>query len=591
MAAPSDPEAVAPEAIAEERFLAGLAEQGTTRPDVLRRLALARIRIGDGAGAVAAATGAVGMAPSWADCHAVLGLAHLAAGQPAEARAAAEAALKFDSGLARGWICLGRALAHDPGRMAPAIQALEQGLRLGSRDPQACFTLAALLFQSGRHDAAAAVSRLALGGLGPPDVGEALNNLGLALDRSGRREDALAVLRTARLLRPDLAAISENLGNAHLGNGDPAAAEACQRQALALSGGRATAERWSNLGNALKLLGRLTEGEAAYRNALAMAPNAPLFHANLALCLLLQGRFEEGWREYAWRWAGHPNLPRPIREHRWDGSPLGPDRPQGGTLLVHAEQGLGDTIWMARYLPWLKERRGVTRVVLACQAELVRLLTDVPGVDLVVDAAQPLPPCDGAMMVMSLAPLFGAGLAPLPDRFPYLAVPAGGVPLLDMGGGGFRVGICWAGRPGHNEDRYRSVPAAALEPLWSVPGVSFYSLQKGPVADFVGRPAAGHLLDAVQGCVDFADTARLVASLDLVITVDTAVAHLAGALGRPVWLMVPPVPDFRWGMVGDSSPWYPSLRLYRRSAGTAWEGVVSRIAGDLARKMATNSES
>ncbi len=566
-----------PDDVRDETFLSELHRLHPDSPEILRRLALVRVRLGQPAAARQAAEAAVGLAPGDGGCHAALGVALRAGGAADEARASLERAVGLDPALADAWAALGEILAARPDSIQAAADAFRRAAALAPRDPKPLAGLAAALMGLKRHDDAIAAYRAAIAVGVEPNAADLLNNMGVALERLERREEAVALLRAAALVRPDSAAIHDNLGNSLLSTGREVEAETCHRRALSV--GAKGAETWSNLGNALHRQGRLEEAEAAYRRAIELQPNASKFHTNLALNLLLAGKYGEGWREYEWRWREHPNLPPYLRENAWDGAPLPAQLPGGGTLLLQAEQGYGDTIQFIRYVPSLK-LRGVSRVVLACQPELLRLLGTAPGLDAVVPETGPLPAFDRALTLMSLGGLFAAGEAEVPADIPYLAVPRGaGVTLsAPAGGGGLKVGIAWAGRPTHGDDWNRSIPASLLEPLLAVEGVTFYSLQRGGVAPRLGRPSADRVLPAADLGADFADTAAIVAAMDLIISVDTAVIHLAGALGKAVWAMLPPVPDFRWLMQGDTSPWYPSLRLFRRRPGSGWEPVITAIA-------------
>ncbi|MDO8608008.1 MAG: tetratricopeptide repeat protein [Phaeospirillum sp.] len=564
--------------LSDEQFYTELLQAHPASPHILRRLAEVRLKLGRVEAAHDAARQAVVEAPDDGFCHVVLGRALLAMRREDEARRHFAAATGLIPGQASAWQAMGELEARRPDGYQAALEAFQRAARLSPGDPKPVAAMAATLMSLGRSDEAIIAYRSAIAAGGDPNPADLLNNMGVALERLGRRDDAVVVLRTAALVRPDAPAIQDNLGNSLLATGDARGAEASHRRALAL--GAQGAETWSNLGNALHRQGRLDEADSAYRRAIQASPNAPKFHTNLALNLLLSGRFAEGWREYEWRWREHPNLPPYLLDRAWDGGPLPADLPAGGTLLLQAEQGYGDTIQFVRYVPMLR-RRGVTRVILACQPELVRLIGDNVGLDAVVPETAPLPPFDRAITLMSLAGLFRAGEAPIPTDIPYLTVPdRAGVPL-PAGEGGVKVAIAWAGRPTHGDDWNRSIPARLLQPLLDVPGVTFYSLQRGAIAERLGRPPADKVFEVADRCADFADTAAVVAAMDLIISVDTAVVHLAGALGKPVWLLLPPVPDFRWMMQGETTEWYPSLRLLRKTFDAGWEPVIARASAML----------
>jgi hypothetical protein len=295
---------------------------------------------------------------------------------------------------------------------------------------------------------------------------------------------------------------------------------------------------------------------------------------------LLLGDYERGWAEYEWRWrTGEMHLPS-FAQPRWDGAPLG-----GRTVLLYAEQGLGDALQFVRYAPLVRQRGG--RVIVACRAPLLRLLAGCAGIDRLADQAGDLPAFDVYAPLLSLPHLLGTTLATVPAAVPYLhADPA----LVERwrgelaAGPAFRVGIGWQGSPLHPADRRRSVPVSFFRPLAAVPGVRLYSLQKGTGAEQLGGPHGRFPAeDLSPRLADFADTAAVMKNLDLVITVDTALAHLAGALGLPVWVALPFAPDWRWLTGRDDSPWYPTARLFRQPRAGAWAEVFGALAAELRR--------
>ena len=348
-------------------------------------------------------------------------------------------------------------------------------------------------------------------------------------------------------------------------------------------------EALNNLGNALKNLGELPEATGAYEQAIALKPDNPDYRTNRAMALLAAGRFDEGWQAFEWRWktgqftgAGQDSA-RP----RWHG-----EAAPGRVLLVRAEQGFGDTLQFCRYAP-LAAARGL-RVVLEVQPALARLMGPVAGVERVIAQGQGLPDFDFYCPMMSLPAVFNTRLETVPADVPYLSPDSESVKIWrgrlgDGAGKSIKVGLAWAGSSRVHSpdliaaDRRRSIAADALAGLMDTPGVRFYSLQKG------GPPAPKEfgLVDMMDECNDFMDTAAIVANLDLVISVDTAVAHLAGALGRPVWLLNRFDSCWRWLRGRDDSPWYPRLRLFRQPSPGDWKSVISTVGNEL-RKAAAN---
>jgi Flp pilus assembly protein TadD len=402
-----------------------------------------------------------------------------------------------------------------------------------------------------------------------PGNTQALFLRGTALSTLGRPADAVGVLRAAIAEDPNNAAAQLNLGNALADLDELEAASAAIRRAIALE--PALIEAHVSLGFVLTSRGRLGEAVAACEAALALQPGMAQAHWNLATAALLAGDFRRGFVEYEWRKRHDQyrrdfiDLPGPV----WTGTD-----PAGRTILVHAEQGLGDTIQLARYLP-LIARRGA-RVVLACDARLVPLLGTLPGIT-AVPRGGGLPHYDAWIDQMSLPRVFGTVPATIPAAAGYLAAdPVRGAAWWAVLPAGRRVGLAWAGNPNHSNDRRRSMPTAALELLLAAPDIDFVSLQLGPRALEGGLPALPARL------TDYAETAALIVNLDLVVTVDTSVAHLAGALGVPCWVMLPYAPDWRWQLGRDSSVWYASIRLFRQPAPGAWHEVATSVVAALA---------
>jgi hypothetical protein len=327
--------------------------------------------------------------------------------------------------------------------------------------------------------------------------------------------------------------------------------------------------------------GRPDLAAAAYRDAIRLDPETSEAPNNLAMALLLQGDYAEGWRAHEKRWLSRPLRlgVRPFTQPLWNGE-LGPKR-----LLIHAEQGLGDTLQFCRYLPLIDPSH---KIVFEVQPPLVQLMRQLPGVEAVVTRDGPLPDFDAHCPIMSLPFVFKTTLDNIPNQTPYLrADPAkvSGWATRMAPAKGLRVGLVWAGgaRPNQPDlepvNRRRSMALATFAPLAQTHGVSFVSLQKGPPAAEAHTPPPGMaLFDFTDDLHDFTDTAALVETLDLVISVDTAVAHLAAAMGKPVWLLNRHDTCWRWLLNRDDSPWYPTLRLFRQPAPGDWDAVVMDIA-------------
>lgn len=502
------------------------------------------------------------------------------AGQLAEAEALYRAILAIHPPHAEAAYNLGIVL-QTQGRLAEAVSAYRHAIAARPEFLDATANLGTALQDLGQLDDAIAIYRQAIAR--KPDFAIAFCNLGVALKEQGKLGESVEALHKALAIQPDYDSAYANLGAALLEQGDAEAAlEACRR-AVAANPGMMIAH--CNLGASCKALNRLDAAEAAYRQALALRPDFPEGHFSLAQILLLKGDLPAAWPEYEWRWklreygwlkAMHGEFAQP----RWRGEPL-----QGKTILIYAEQGLGDTIQFARFLPEVATRGG--RIVLAVQPPLVTLLSGLDGVTVVPLDKPPLPQFDVHVPLLSLPGLLGTALGSIPARVPYLPAPDPARIARwrgRIGGTGFKVGVVWAGNPSQRGDRFRSPRLRALMPLFAVPGVDFVALQLGAGRDDIaGNKLPANVLDVGPEIADFADTAAIMAGLDLVITSCTAPLHLAGALGIPVWGVIPFAPHFFWLLDRPDSPWYPTLRLHRQDRpGHDWSDVVGRIAADLA---------
>jgi tetratricopeptide (TPR) repeat protein len=502
------------------------------------------------------------------------------------------------------------------GRLDAARECFEQALRCDPADADTHNNLGAVLREQGRLDEAAACFHRALALL--PDHAGAHNNLGRVCEDRGRLEEAAARYRLALCHQPNNAAFHNNLGNVLIRLSRSDEALLCYQQAVRLQ--PAEPVYHSNLANALTLAGRPEEAEACCRQALRVRPAFADARHNLAITLAAQGKFAEalthneealrlepehpgarncralwwlqhgdfarGWPEYEWRWAVHGVTRRTFREPQWDGSAL-----QGRTILLYAEQALGDTIHVIRYAPLVKERGGT--VVVECQPPLAPLLAGCPGIDRLVPRGSPLPPFDVQAALLSLPRLFGTTPETVPANVPYLFARPDLVAAWHReltAEPAFKVGIAWQGSLTFAGDRMRSAPLRHFAPLARVEGVRLLSLQKGPgreqLRSVAGRFAVtdlGSTLDETTGA--FVDTAAVMMNLDLVVTTDTSVAHLAGALGVPVWVALSVGPDWRWLLEREDSPWYPSMRLFRQSRPHDWDEVFERMAAELRRTL------
>jgi tetratricopeptide (TPR) repeat protein len=532
-------------------------------------------------------------------------------GRPEEAVPCYERALRARQDYAQAHNNLGAAL-RALGQVEQAAACYRRALELAPSYADAHNNLGDALSALGEWEQAAACYRQAL--VLRPGFAEALTNLGVALLRLGKIDEATASHEQALRLRPDSCEAHNNLGNAYYARHRPAEAARCYREALRIQPDHAEAhynlgialaeqgqldeavasyrealrlkpghvEACGNLGHALRGLGRLDEALACYHQLLELKPNDPEAHMSRALVWLLLGDYERGWPEYEWRWRAKEFGRLPYTQPAWDGSPL-----QGRTILLHAEQGLGDTLQFARYAAPVKACGG--RVVLLCLKPLRQILAGLPGVDELAVAREPLPAFDVYAPLLSLPALLGTTLETVPCQVPYLAAdPA----LVEHWGRelgrkpGFRVGIVWQGNPDNRGDRQRSIPLRHFAPLAAVPGVRLLSLQKGAGVEQLRAIAGSFLVDDLGGRLDeaagpFMDTAAVLKNLDLLVTADTATAHLAGAMAVPTWLALSAVSDPRWLLGRADSPWYPTVRLFRQARFGDWDPVFARLAGEL----------
>jgi Flp pilus assembly protein TadD len=505
------------------------------------------------------------------------GISHANAGRLGDAQGCFRRAIALCPDFAQAHHNLGVAFAQC-GQANDAVAALQRALELQPNYPEAHFNLANTLSGLRRRDEAIAHLRRALDLR--PDYPEALSNLGLTLTEIGQPAEAAVLLRQAVRLRHDYPEAHNNLGLAlaDLGRFDEAAA--CFEQTLRIN------PRYShahvNLASTYKEQGRSEEAIACYDLALRYEPDNASTRWNRSLALLQMGNFERGWKEYEWRWKKKDARPRKCRQPLWDGSPL-----DGRTILLWGEQGLGDAIQFARYAPLVQARGG--RVVLECLNIVRELFQGLVGVDQVVAEGPEPPAFDVHAPLMSLPFLLGTTRTSVPATVPYLTADPQRVAcwrqqLAEVKG--FRVGIVWQGNPYHKWDRHRSVPLWRFAALADRPGVTLVSLQKGPgVEQLEGFSRFRVVVPETEPMGEpgsFADTAALIANLDLVVTVDTAVAHLAGALGTPVWVALSALSDWRWLRDRDDSPWYPTMRLFRQPKLGDWDSVFDRLAKALA---------
>jgi tetratricopeptide (TPR) repeat protein len=538
------------------------------QPTALNNLGRALAMLGRTDEAIAAQREAAALKPGYVEALTDLGNLLSQAGRNAEAAEAFGAAADADPSSGRLRHAQGLVL-HRLGRKAEALAVLERAAPLAPDLPELHNDLGVFRHDNGRAEEALAAFDRALELR--PDYAEALSNRARAMHHLGRLDEALDNLDRAVALAPDYAIAFTHRGDVLSALGRFEEALACHDRALELEPDNADA--WVRRGDALGFLRRMEEAVLAYDRALTLDPANIKAPFNLAAGLIREGEYEDGWRLYEHRWRDTGEGARPeLPGRQW----LGEEDVAGKTVVLYSEQGQGDTIMMLRYAPLLA-RRGA-EVILSVQPSLERLAARVEGVSAVAPQGQPLPPFDLHTPLMSLPLAFGTTIDTIPGE-PYLTAPPEDFARWAERLGPrkrSRIGLAWAGNPTHNEDRWRSVPLAALASLASL-DVDLYAVTLDiREADRAAMDQMG-VIPLGPELTDYAATAGLIANLDLVISVDTSLAHLAGAMGRKGLLLLAAAPDYRWGWDGATTPWYPSLRLFRQQRIGDWSGVAEAV--------------
>ncbi|MBI4657443.1 MAG: tetratricopeptide repeat protein [Verrucomicrobia bacterium] len=482
--------------------------------------------------AVTAYRKAVEILPSFADAHYNLGNAYYALKRSSEAETCYRKALEVQPDLTEARYNLGL-LAHERGKLQEAIEEYRRVTDVNPAHP------------------------------------DALLNLGLVLKDLGQHDDAEACYRRLLQTSPDHARGQVNLASVLISKDELEEAENLCRRVLRHHPG--LAEAWLNLGVARQAAGNVTEAIECFQRALELRPQYEEARYNLGIAELLAGHLDAGWQNYEARWRTENPLfaNRGFRQPHWQGQSL-----RGRTLFVHCEQGLGDAIHFARYLPLIAQQGA--SVVLECPQPLVRLLAAVQGVAKVVPRGGEVPPCDFHVPLLSLPHRMKTTIETIPSRTPYLRVPKEArLKLPPLPPERRKIGLAWAGSPLHGRDRSRSISFRKLRPILSIDSAVFFSLQVGAAnRELSDIPEGRQVVNLEPQLTDFAVTASAIEQLDLVICVDTAVAHLAGALGKPVWVLLPYAPDWRWLLGREDSPWYPTMRLFRQPRRGDWDAVI-----------------
>jgi FKBP-type peptidyl-prolyl cis-trans isomerase 2 len=431
---------------------------------------------------------------------------------------------------------------QDKGQIDESIAYYQKALGQNSKHTGAYYNLGVALQEKGLLDQAIVCYEIAIGF--KQDFTDAHHNLGVAFKEKGRFDDALLCFQRVLQLQPDHAGAYYNTGNVLVAKGQ--------------------------FDNALRY----------YQKAVEIEPGNSDAHWNMALLNLLAGNFEEGWKGYEWRWKLKDVVAeRQFSQPLWDGADI-----NGRTILLYAEQGFGDTLQFIRYAPLLAKRGA--KVAVECPKEMTALIGRIQGIEQVIPYGEPLPECDVRYPLLSLPLIFNTTLQNIPAEIPYISADPSLVRTwgarIASNDGKFKIGLVWSGDPGFKNDSSRSCNLDIFSPLAHTNHITFYSLQKGEAATQANHPPINmNLVDYTKEISDFADTAAFIQNLDLIISIDTAVAHLAGALGKPVWTLLPFVPDWRWMLKREDSPWYPTMRLFRQDTPADWVPVVARIKESL----------
>ena len=516
---------------------------------------------------------AISCSPRHAPAHNALGNALFNIGENDLAKASYSRALELDPGFSDAFFNLGNIYLSEE-NYAGAIEVYKQCVALPA--PQADLYnnmgVAHLELEQFKPAMECCVRAIELN----PSRAETHFNLGRLLAKQKEHRRAIESFDRAIELNPEYAKAFHGLGSSRQALGQLAAAADAYRKALDIEPDYV--DVISNLAAVLVLQGS-HEGITFFEKLVERQPDSAQAHWNLSTALLMRGDYLRGWHEYEWRWQWEEftSPKRGFKQPQWQGEPL-----EGATILLHAEQGFGDTLQFVRYAPLVAQGGG--RVVLEVQPGLKRFLQHASGIAGCIALGDPLPDFSYHCPLMSLPAIFGTTIETVPPALSdLLGESVFRSSRHNAKSDRLKVGLVWAGNPKHQNDALRSMSLANLLPLAKVEAVDFASLQKGPASAQTSEEYwPVHLEDSLSTAIDFFDTASVVANLDLVITVDTAMAHLVGAMGKPVWILNSHVPDWRWGLQSEITPWYPTARLFRKSASGGWGELMEHVASELA---------
>jgi tetratricopeptide (TPR) repeat protein len=473
---------------------------------------------------------------------------------------------------------------YQKGNLKEAECLCKKILKKQPDNPDILNMLGALFCRLANYDLAIKYIRKALQ-FRPDDIALAYCNLGLALIETGHFDESITYCQKAIELRPSFAEAYCNLGYALIKKGHFDESITYCQKAIELR--PSFAEAYYNLGCAFEEKGHFDKAITCYQKTIELNPSFAEAHFDISLILLLLGNFKEGWKKYEWRWKRKAYIQycRNFSKPLWNGSEI-----KGLTILLQCEQGLGDTVQFFRYAPLIAQKGA--KVIVDCQRELVSLLKNTEGEQQVIVQGEELPEFDVYCPLLSLPLIFNTTLETIPAKIPYIIVDS----LLaqkwedkvQYDNSKLKIGLVWAGRPEHKKDLNRSCSLDNFSPLAELGDISCYSLQKGAASEQAKNPPKGmKFIDYTEEIIDFSDTAALMENLDLIVSVDTSVVHLAGALGKPTWTLLPFAPDWRWMLNREDSPWYPTMRLFRQPSFGDWESVIVKVKDELLKLLGT----
>ncbi len=556
-------------------------------PDALHQIGLIAHQTGKNDLASNLINMAIKVLPDYPIYHNSLGLVLKDQGKLAEAVACYEKAIGLKHDMIEAHNNLGVAF-HYQRKLDKSIDCYRKALNIKPHTPEVHNNMGNALKDMGKFEEAIACYEKTV--KIKPDYAEAWFNMGNTCHDMNEPNNAASCFQKALEIKPDYAEAYFNMGNVYHELDRISEAINCYRKVLQLK--PEYTDAYDNMGKAYQDMGKLEAALSCYENTLRIEPENADAHFDRSLVLLLNGNFKKGWQEYEWRFLRSEwkrTYPYHFNKPHWDGSSF-----SGKRLFIHSEQGLGDTIHFIRYLPMVKSLGGA--VIFEAKKPLLNLFQDFPGIDELLEwssVKKADTKFDFYLPLLSIPYIFGTTKQTIQAKVPYIYADPGAIEYWRdyMKEPGFKVGLVWAGSPTNNDDRNRSCELKNFFPLSQIPEVQLYGLQKGADAAQVnGLPENMTVTNLGEKFKDFSDTAGVIENLDLVISVDTATAHLAGAMGKPIWTLLPFAPDWRWMLNRETTPWYPTMRLFRQPNRGNWEAVFQQVELELRKLIQTKAE-